>query len=139
MDVESEQTNDITPRETSDDQHNELDLPPEYCHYRDEGCEFATAYLGYQSRCSECPFPKCIYDEPGGRQHWLKRQRDRQIARLFTVEGKGVKELALMFDLSQRTVQRALKNSPLTPSHPPLRRKIKRVIVRSGATKQTKR
>ena len=128
--MESEQTNDVTPREISDfsdDQHGELDLPPEYCHYRDEGCEVATAYLGHQSRCSECPFPKCIYDEPGGRQRWLKRQRDRQIIRLFTTEGKGVKELALMFSLSQRTVQRALKNSLLTPpSLPPLKRKIKR-------------
>ena len=31
------------------------------------------------------------------------------MARLFTTEGKGIKELALMFDVSQRTVQRALK------------------------------
>ena len=89
----------------------ELDLPPEYCRYRDEGCEFAEA-------CLDCPFPKCIYDEPGGRQRWLKRQRDRQIVRLFTVEGKRVKELALMFDISQRTVQRALRNSLPTPSSP---------------------
>ncbi len=114
-----EQTNDITPGEISEDQHNELDLPPEYCHYRDGGCEFADS-------CLNCPFPKCIYDEPGGRQRWLKRQRDRQIVRLFTTEGKGVKELALMFGLSQRTVQRALKNSLLTPSPPLLKRKIKR-------------
>ena len=130
--MKSEQINDITPGETSEDQHNELDLPPEYCHYRDEGCEFADS-------CLNCPLTKCIYDEPGGRQRWLKRQRDRQIARLFTTEGKGVKELALMFGLSQRTVQRVLKNSLLTPSRPPLRRKIKRVIVRNGAMKQTKR
>ena len=114
-----EQTNDITPREIPGDQPSELDLPPEYCHYRDEGCEFADS-------CLNCPLSKCIYDEPGGRQRWLKRQRDRQIARLFTVEGKSVKELALMFGLSQRTVQRALKNSLPTPSPPLLKRKIKR-------------
>ena len=134
--MELEQTNDITPGEISDfsdDQHNELDLPPEYCRYRDEGCEFADS-------CLNCPLSKCIYDEPGGRQRWLKRQRDRQIIRLFTTEGKRVKELALMFGLSQRTVQRALKNSLLTSSSPPpLKRKINRVIARSGATKQTKR
>ena len=82
----------------------ELDLPPEYRHYRDEGCDLADS-------CLNCPLQKCIYDEPGGRQRWLKRQRDREIARLFTTEGKGVKELALMFDLSQRTVQRALKGT----------------------------
>ena len=127
-----EQTNDITPGETSEGQHNETDLPPEYCHYRDEGCEFADS-------CLNCPLSKCIYDEPGGRQRWLKRQRDRQIVKLFTTEGKGVKELALMFGLSQRTVQRTLKNSLPTPSPLPLKRKINRVIARSGATKQTKR
>jgi len=86
--------------ETSRD---ELDLPPEYCHYRDEGCEFAGS-------CLNCPFPKCIYEEPRGRQRWLKGQRDREIVRRFYIEGRGVKELALMFNVSQRTVQRSLKN-----------------------------
>jgi len=80
----------------------ELDLPPEYCRYRDEGCEFADS-------CLNCTLPTCIYDQPGGRQRWLKRQRDKEITRLFT-EGKGVKELAQSFGVSQRTVQRALKN-----------------------------
>jgi len=54
---------------------------------------------------------ECIYDQFGGKQRWLKRQRDREIVRLFSTEGKGVKELALMFGLSQRTVQRALKRA----------------------------
>ena len=89
----------------------ELDLPPERCQYRDEGCELAAAYLGHQSRCSECPFSKCIYEEPGGRQRWLKRLRDKEILRQFTTEGKGIKELALAFNISQRTVQRALKRT----------------------------
>ena len=79
----------------------ELDLPPEHCHYRDEGCEFAGS-------CLNCPLPKCIYDQPRGRQRWLKRQRDSKIVRLFTTTGKGVKELASIFGISQRTVQRAL-------------------------------
>ena len=89
----------------------ELDLPPEYCRYRDEGCELATAYLGRQSRCSKCPFPKCIYEEPRGKQRWLKRLRDEEIVRQFTSGGKGIKELALIFNISQRTVQRALKRT----------------------------
>jgi len=41
----------------------------------------------------------------------LKELRDKRIARVFSDEGKGVKELALMFGISQRTVQRALKRS----------------------------
>ena len=79
-----------------------LDLPPEYCRYQDEGCEFAEA-------CLNCPLPVCIYEEPGGKRRWLKRRRAREMARLFTDEGKGIKELAQMFGISQRTVQRALK------------------------------
>jgi hypothetical protein len=89
----------------------ELDLPPEHCHYQDEGCELATAYLGHQSHCSKCPFPECIYDEPRGKQRWSKRLRDEEIVRQFTTEGKGIKELALTFNISQRTVQRALKRT----------------------------
>ncbi len=82
----------------------ELDLPPEYCQYRDEGCDLAES-------CLNCPFTKCIYDEAGGKQRWLKKLRAREMTRLFTTEGKGIKEMALMFGVSQRTVQRALKAS----------------------------
>ena len=82
----------------------EADLPPECCRYRDDGCEFAPC-------CLSCPFTRCLYDEPGGRQHFTKRLRDKKILRLFTVEKQGVAELAAMFAISQRTVQRALKRA----------------------------
>ena len=97
--MELEKTNDF-----SGNTNHQLDLPPEYCHYQDEGCEFADS-------CLNCPFGKCIYDEPRGRQRYIKRLRAKEIARLFTTGGKGIKELALMFGLSQRTVQRALKKA----------------------------
>ena len=87
----SEQANDI-----------ELDLPPEYCRYQDDGCDLADS-------CLNCPLPKCIYDEPGGRQHLVKGLRDKEMVRLFCTGEKGIKELALIFGISQRTVQRALK------------------------------
>jgi len=83
---------------------NESDSLPEYCKYKDEGCDLAGS-------CLNCPFPKCIYEQPRGRQRWRKKLRDQEIARLFTGGERGVKELALMFGVSQRTVQRALKNS----------------------------
>ena len=83
---------------------NESDLLPEYCRYRDEGCDLAGS-------CLNCPFPQCVYEQPRGRQGWLKNLRDSEIAGLFKNESKGVKELALTFGVSQRTVQRALKNS----------------------------
>ena len=84
-------------------ENNELDLLPEYCHYRDEGCEFADC-------CLNCPFPQCLYERPRGRQRWLKKLRAVEVMRLFT-EGRGVKELATMFGVSQRTIQRALKRA----------------------------
>jgi hypothetical protein len=80
---------------------SDLDLLPEYCRYQDDGCEFADA-------CLDCPFPECIYAQPGGRQHWLKELRDKEVQQLHT-KGKGVKELAEMFGTSQRTIQRILK------------------------------
>jgi hypothetical protein len=81
----------------------ELDLPPEFCRYRDEGCELAES-------CLNCPFSECVYDEPGGKHHWMKKARDSEMERLFTVERKNVKELAEMFGVSRRTVQRALRH-----------------------------
>ena len=91
------------------DWDEELDLPPEYHRYRDEGCEVATAYFRHQSSCLNCPFPKCVYDQQGGKQHWLKQLRDREMLRLFNTGGKEMKGLAEMFGVSQRTVQRAIK------------------------------
>jgi len=83
---------------------DDSDLPPEYCHYRDEGCELAGS-------CLNCPFPRCLYEEPRGKQRWMKELRNKEIVRLFSREGRGVKELAALFGLSRRTIQRALKNT----------------------------
>ena len=100
-----EENNEATPGKIVDfsgDPSSKLDLPPEYCHYRDEGCDLAES-------CLNCPFPNCIYDELGGKQRWLKKLRAREMVRLFTTKGRGIKELASMFGVSSRTVQRALK------------------------------
>ena len=94
----------VEPSNEGDVFGNESDLPPEYCQYKDEGCDLADS-------CLNCPFPQCVYEQPGGRQRWLKKVRDRHIVRLFIGEGKEVKELALLFGVSMRTVQRALKNT----------------------------
>jgi len=76
------------------------DLPPEFCHYRDEGCEYAAS-------CLACTFPQCLYDEPRGGQRWLKDRRDKEIKRLFN-SGWKINQLAPLFGVSQRTIQRAL-------------------------------
>ena len=82
---------------------HEPDLLPEYYHYRDEGCEFA-------SSCLNCDFQQCLYDEPRGRQRWLKELRNREIDRLYS-DGMSIRELAAKLGLSQRTIQRALKST----------------------------
>jgi hypothetical protein len=92
----------VPQEEVNDPDKIGADLPPEYCRYRDEGCDLSGS-------CLNCPFPNCVYEEPGGRQRWVKKIRAREMARLFTTRGKSVKELALIFGVSQRTVQRALK------------------------------
>jgi len=105
MDLELSEIGDDEPElEKEEATENEPDLPPEYCHYRDEGCEFADS-------CLSCSFQQCLYDEPRGKQRWLKELRSKEIAGLFSSGGWGVKELALMFGLSQRTIQRALKST----------------------------
>ena len=81
----------------------EIDLPPEFCHYQDEGCEVGRS-------CLQCSLPECVLDEPGGQRRWMKKQRDGEIVCLEQ-QGQSVKELARRFGLSTRTIQRALKKA----------------------------
>ncbi len=80
------------------------DLPPEFCQYRDEGCEFA-------SSCLNCPLPLCVFEEPDGKTRLLKKRRAVKMEQLFIKEGKTIRELAQIFKVSRRTVQMTLKVS----------------------------
>ncbi len=82
---------------------NNVDLPPEYCHYIDTGCDFSET-------CLNCPLPICIYDEPGGKRNFLMHNRALEMAQLHEQKGKSVRELAAIYEVSARTVQRALKS-----------------------------
>ena len=82
----------------------DFDLPPEFIQYRDEGCDLAAS-------CLDCPFQRCLHDQPGNRQSLLKTLRDREIALIFHAGNKGIKDLAIMFGVSTRTVQRAVKGA----------------------------
>ncbi len=88
----------------------ELDLLPEFCHYRDEGCELAQS-------CLRCPFPRCVHDGSRGQSGKIKSIRDRQIIRLHNRKKKTVKELAVQYRLSVRTIKRILANQ--TPDQKP--------------------
>jgi IS30 family transposase len=77
------------------------DSLPEEFPYTDEGCELFPS-------CLDCPFPYCIREEPWGKEKYLKRMRARRMEELKS-QGKSVREIASIFGVSIRTVQRALK------------------------------
>ena len=79
-----------------------LDLRPEFCLYQDAGCEFGES-------CLNCPLPICVHDEPGGRRGLRNRTWAKEIARQFVTDGRSTGELAAIYGVSRRTVQRALK------------------------------
>lgn len=80
-----------------------IDLPPEYCQYADIGCDFSET-------CLNCPLPVCVFDEPGGKRRFVKHNRAVEMSRLHDDEGKSVGEIAVIFGVSIRTVQRVLKS-----------------------------
>ena len=84
---------------------SELDLLPDEIEWRDEGCEFFPS-------CLNCPLPRCVEDEPRGQQRLRMAARKRRMAELRR-RGKSVKEIAELFGVSRRTVQRALKSQKL--------------------------
>ena len=77
------------------------DLLPEDFPYEDNGCEL------YPS-CLSCPFPHCIKEEPWGKERFLKTRRARRMLALKK-EGKSNEEIARIFQVSVRTVQRWLR------------------------------
>lgn len=82
------------------------DLLPEYCCYRDEGCELA-------SSCLECPFESCIEDRPRPWSRWKQSLagRDSEILRLHFRDKLSIKELATRFRIGASTVKRILKEA----------------------------
>jgi DNA-binding transcriptional ArsR family regulator len=77
------------------------DLLPEEFPYEDKGCEL------YPS-CLNRPFPDCLKEEPWGKERFLKRRRAQRMLELRR-EGKSIGEIARIFEVSPRTVQRWLK------------------------------
>jgi DNA-binding CsgD family transcriptional regulator len=80
----------------------ELDLLSEEINWRDEGCEVFGS-------CLNCPLPRCVEEEPRGRQRLILAARNRRMVELRR-SGKSVKDIAGLLGVSRRTVERALKN-----------------------------
>jgi hypothetical protein len=85
----------------------ELDLLADDINWRDRGCEFFPS-------CLNCPLPQCVEDEPRGQQRLRMEARKRMMAELRQM-GKSVNEIAGLFGVSKRTVQRALENQKPNP------------------------
>ena len=77
------------------------ELLPEESPYEDEGCEVFPS-------CLSCPLPSCLEDEPWGKERFVKHRRAGRMLELRR-EGKSVEEIARIFVMSERTVQRSLK------------------------------
>lgn len=77
-----------------------IDGLPEHQHYRDTGCEASPS-------CLDCPLPQCKFDNPAWYQKYRKRGRDEQICEAYT-QGLTIFEVAHRFDVSTRTIHRAL-------------------------------
>ena len=78
----------------------ESDLLPEFCEYHDTGCELAPA-------CLSCPFPDCIHDIYKAPKS-IRLVRSAAIAREHTRGNHDLIELAALFQVSVRTVKRAI-------------------------------
>ncbi len=70
-------------------------------YYRDNGCELSPS-------CRDCPLPRCAYEEPGGIQQVKMNLRNSHIVDLAT-QGKEVKEIAALYQVSVRSIQRILQ------------------------------
>jgi len=81
------------------------DLLPEEFPYEDKGCELSPS-------CLNCPFVSCLEEEPWGKERFLKHRRAQRMLALKR-EGKSIKEIARIFGVSARTVQRWLKTLAL--------------------------
>ena len=74
---------------------------PEYCRYADEGCALSDS-------CLNCPFPRCIYDVPGG---MLRYDRDKQAREIIFQHGRGLtaKQIVRLLGGNLRSVQRTIR------------------------------
>jgi hypothetical protein len=80
----------------------------EYVNWKDVGCDLHPA-------CLECPLPRCVEEEPRGRQR-KKMEGRSAVMRQMRRQGRSVREIAAAFALNVRTVQRAIKERKIPTS-----------------------
>ena len=79
----------------------------------DSGCRWATAFLGKQSRCFECPFPTCTLEE---RNQTTKKERVEHDAQIMALRSKGlpVKVIMKKLGVNQSNVWAAIRKHKLS-------------------------
>ena len=81
----------------------EFDIIPDDVNWKDTGCEIFPS-------CLNCPLDRCMEEEPRGRQKLRMMARSNRMTELRD-RGKSISEIARYFQVSQRTVQRALSRA----------------------------
>ncbi len=76
------------------------DLPPEFCHFPDIGCEVAFSCLG-------CPYDKCLEEGRRAKELMARQLRDIEISNMCNGDPDKVDGIATWLELSPRTVRRA--------------------------------
>jgi hypothetical protein len=104
-------------KQIPDSPQDESDFLPEFCHYKDEGCDLAPS-------CLDCALPECKEDRLISTKLTQKR-RDAEIIKLHLNEKKSFQELASQFHLTRRRIIKIIvgcrkgkqqrKNSPISP------------------------
>jgi len=85
-------------------------LLPQDVNWRDEGCELFAS-------CLSCPRLRCIEEEPRGKQRLRMRARAGRMVELQR-QGKSAVEIASLFGVSKRTVQRAIARAKSQAPNP---------------------
>jgi hypothetical protein len=73
---------------------------PDDINWKDKGCELFHS-------CLNCPLPRCAEEEPRGKQRLRMLTRTSRMTQLHQ-QGKSTREIASIFQVNQRTVQRTL-------------------------------
>lgn len=81
-----------------------IDGLPEQMSYHDTGCEVSPS-------CLRCPLPQCKFDDPVWYQRYRRTGRDQQVLNAFEHGGLTVFDLARRFEVSTRTIHRALRRA----------------------------
>ena len=90
----------------------EHDSAPRYKQYPDRGCPQATAYLGHQSKCIECPYEDCLFMRAAVSTTQKPTERNMTIYQQYQA-GTSKRRLAQEYGVCPRTIRLIIQNIAL--------------------------